>query len=213
MRLLFAVSLSVSMLSPAIGQDDLGAAAKGAACSMIADSLQRLTCFDRAFPKHGEPLAAAASSSPPPDSGADQGAWQITNEKSPIDDSPKVVGLLQPSDGRGSFDRRALFVRCIENVTSVVISTDSFNIGATTAPVTLRIDGGTASTVRWEMADNSSAVGLWNGANAIPFLKSLATANQLAVRVQMSQQVDMLFDLTGIGAVVDQVAAACKWPA
>lgn len=208
MRLLLAVAIGAAMILPVAAQDDVGAAAKGAACSMIADSLQRLTCFDQAFPK-GD---AQGSPTPPAAPSDDTGAWQVTNEKSPIDDTPKVIGVLSPSDGRGIFDRRSLLIRCIENVTSVVLGTDSFNVGVDTAPVTLRVDGGTATTTRWEMSDSGNAVGLWSGAKAISFIKSLKTAKQLAVRVQMSQQVDMVFDLTGVGAVADQVAAACKWP-
>lgn len=211
MRTAFAALLAITALwTPAAAQDDTGAAARGAACAMVGDSLQRLTCFDRAFPKSeasiAEPVPAAKEIS--------LGAWQVDREKSAIDDSPKVTAYLIPNETQdGGLLSRGLIVRCVENTTSVIVATDDFQIGADTGTITYRLDDAPAITTRWAMSDNGSALGLWNGSTAIPFLKSLRGTTKLAVRTEMRKRVDMTFDVTGIASVVDEIAAACNWPA
>ena len=64
MKTLLAALVGATMLSaPGLAQDDQGAAARGALCSQVADSLARLTCFDNAFPKtsSAEPNTDAAA--------------------------------------------------------------------------------------------------------------------------------------------------------
>ncbi len=178
---------------------------------MVADSLQRLTCFDRAFPK-GEAPASETAAPAAPETGT--GSWQVTREKSAIDDSPKITAYLAPNEAQsGGLFTKALIVRCVENTTSVIVATDDFQIGADTGGITYRIDDAPAVSARWGMSDNNSAMGLWNGGTAIPFLKALRTAKKLAVRTEMQKRVDMTFDVTGISGVVDEIAVACNWPA
>lgn len=209
----FAALLGTAfLLAPAIAQDDAGAAARGAACSMVEDSLQRLTCFDKAFPKTATADAPSSAEAPPTDANG-TGSWQVTREKSAIDDSPKITAYLVPNEAQsGGLFTKALIVRCVENTTSVIVATDDFQIGADTGAITYRIDGAPAVTARWAMADNNSAMGLWNGGTAIPFLKTLRNAKKLAVRTVLQKQIDMTFDIAGISVVVDEIAAACNWP-
>lgn len=181
---------------------------------MIADSLQRLTCFDAAFPKAGIAALPTVGAEAQAEPATGFGSWQVEREKSAIDDSPKITAYLAPNEAQsGGLFAKALIVRCVENTTSVIVATDDFQIGAETGGITYRIDSSPAVTARWAMSDNNSAMGLWNGSTAIPFLKSLRDAKKLAVRTEMQKRVDMTFDVTGISAVLDEVAKACNWPA
>lgn len=212
------LTLAVALLATtgAHAQDDSGAAARGAACSMVSDSLQRLTCFDRAFPRgvdasaSGTQAAEEETTAAAPISGT--GKWQVTREKSPIDDSPTVLGMLIPEEGQSAgLFKKGLLIRCKENTTSVVVATDDFKFGAETGTITYRIGTAPAKMEEWGMSDNNSAMGLWSGAKAIPFLKELRAADKLAVRTMLQKQVDMTFDVRGVAPIVDEIAAACNW--
>ena len=107
--------LSFAVCSSGRGQgEDLGAAAKGAFCSTVEDSLSRLVCFDKAFPKQSgmtpdRPSAGADDSLQGSDplsvdtpSAAPATTWDVEVTKSPIDDSPGVFAMLMPSEVSGN---------------------------------------------------------------------------------------------------------------
>lgn len=208
-------------------QEPAGPLEQAAQCSNLSDSLARLTCFDKVFPAGAAagPRPAASEGSAGATQGkqptapeksttgsGEAGGWYVTEEKSAIDDSPKVTAILAPLDGGGNVvTPTGLVVRCVENTTSVIISTENFAFGEDYGRVTTRFDSGPAETTRWEISSNGRSFGLWEGAKAIPFLKKLRDANKLAVRVVANQQSDMTFDLTGGASVVDKIAAACNW--
>jgi type VI secretion system protein VasI len=66
-----------------------------------------------------------------------------------------------------------LALRCIENKTDVVIGTDQFTMMQESVNVITRMGDNPATTTQWEVSTNSRSVGLWSGAQAIPFIKSL----------------------------------------
>lgn len=213
---LLALALLTTLGAPARAQEDV--AAKAAACSSIADSLQRLTCFDKAFPAGiAAPAVAPAAEGPPTTVEAPvptaASVWEVEATKSAIDDSPSITALLMPTDtsstgvGDGGL---AIILRCVENTTSVVLSTTMFMVEENVS-VTIRIDDKPAQTSSWGRSTNYKAVGLWNGSKAIPFVRELATASKLVVRVQESDRVDGEFELGNVGAVAQQVADACNW--
>lgn len=181
------------------------------ACSSVADSLQRLTCFDQAFPS--TPATTAESSSPQSASAPSGVKWEVSEEKSPLDDSATVKAFLAPTTVSGTGVGNAemfLMVRCQENTTAVVIATSMFMTGDT-AKVTTRLGDEAAQTSQWNISSNYKSVGLWSGAKAIPFIKDLAKSSNLVVRVESRDRTDAQFDLGDIRAVAEKVSAACKW--
>lgn len=174
------------------------------ACSAMTDSLMRLTCFDRIFPKKEAAETAPASPRAP------SNVWEITREKAAIDDSPKIVAILLPRDPAGSYlGSFALAARCIENTTSVLITPGEMVVAD--VKVTTRLDDKPAQIGVWQKSDNFRAIGLWNGSKSIPFLKELAQGQTLFVRVEDGSRKDVIFDLANIGEVASEISAACNW--
>ncbi|MET3926681.1 type VI secretion system-associated protein TagO [Devosia sp. 2618] len=214
-RGLAVVSL-LAMTSAVLGQDD--PSTKAATCSAITDSLARLTCFDRIFPAGAvASLDQSNSTTGETDSGSvvatSPSAWEVESTKSAIDDSPSVTALLMPmtSSGTGIGDGGlAIILRCVENTTSVVLSTTMF-MTSENVEVTIRLDDLPAQTTSWVRSTNYKALGLWNGSKAIPFVRDLASASKLVVRVQERDRLDAEFALTDVRSVAAQVAAACNW--
>lgn len=199
-------TVSALMIFPAHGQD---VAEKGEVCSRVEDSLQRLSCFDRAFPRG----AAGKVVTPDVETGIVEDGWDIESTKSAIDDSPSVVAILEPHDVSGTGigeSYMGLIVRCTENTTSVVLGTSMFMTGDT-ARVTVRVDDAPASSSAWPISTSYKAVGLWTGSKAIPFIKSIAEAEKLVVRVEAKDRIDAQFALGDVKSVAEQISAACNW--
>ncbi len=224
MRAALVLICTIAGMSEAtVAQDDIGAAARGAACATIDDSLARLVCFDKAFPRSYSSPAAAA---PPNDAKADDFAtapaaveepgqdWSVDLSKSSMDDSPVVFALLLPEkvsgSGIGSADM-ALILRCSENTTSVILNTSMF-MTEDNVPVTIRIGDGAAKKSSWALSTTNKSVGLWSGGQAIPFIKSLPDNTRLVVRIEERNRIDAEFQLGEVGKAAAQVADACHWP-
>lgn len=177
------------------------------ACTSLADSLQRLTCFDRVFPKEGVTTASSEGASEPALT-----AWEVRRERSAIDDSPSVFATLLPSEtsSSGLANRGlAMMARCSENRTAFLIHTDMF---MTDDPqVTVRLGDAPAETTHWSRSSNYQAAGLWSGATAIPFLKKLKNGQRMVVRVESRERQDAIFNLANVEEVVAEIAAACSW--
>ncbi|MDX0855930.1 hypothetical protein GOL78_15055 [Sinorhizobium medicae] len=204
-RLVCTVGMFVLGGIPAYSQDG------PKACSVIEDSLQRLTCFDKLFPK--DATSTSAEEKPEVEPTATTSAWQIQEEKSPLDDSIKFTAGLSPQKASTSGVGNAevfLLLRCAENTTSVVFSTSMFMTGETPS-VTVRIGNEKATTSRWNRSTNYKAVGLWTGAQAIPFLKALDNNERLAVRIQDNDRVDAEFHLANVTDQVAKIREYCKW--
>lgn len=140
------------------------------------------------------------------------GAWTVTEDKSPFDDSASIFAFLEAPNVRGSGVGRAelsVLLRCHENTTNVLLSTSMF---MTDRPeVMYRIDDQDAVVQRMSVSANGRATGFWTGSSAIPFIRSLYNAEKLAIRVSEDSFVEAVFDLTGIRTVADRVSAACNW--
>lgn len=214
-RIGLALAVSLLAVGGAAAQSPDNRLTQAAICSLVPDSLVRLNCFDKVFPKGGVPALDTEADVPAPAGGSPgYGIWQVDETKSAIDDSPTVFAYLQPTRDAGfTVLPRGLILRCMENTTSVILATDTFAIGTETGTVTARIDDQPARVERWEMSTDNQSVGLWSGSKAIPFMKELRDSKKLAFRVELRERTDLVFeDVTGIAAVVDRIAEACRWP-
>ncbi|WP_461382582.1 type VI secretion system-associated protein TagO [Devosia indica] len=202
----------LSLSAPVAAQDDL--AAKAATCAAISDSLARLTCFDKAFPaSEMANMVANTADEDNEQASAITTAWEVEATKSALDDSPTVTALLMPSSSSGTGigdSTMALMLRCMENTTSVVLSTTMFMV-EDNVQVTVRLDDQPAQTTSWGRSTNYKAVGLWSGAKAIPFVREVANASRLVVRIQERDRLDAEFELADVQSVAAQVASACNW--
>jgi len=181
-------------------------------CSAIEDSLKRLTCFDQLFPRDAQAAISPAqpqTETPP----STPSKWEVDEEKSPLDDSAKITAVLTPKTVKytGIGEAQALLViRCTEKTTSAVFTTNMFMTNDNPS-VTIRIGDAKAQASRWSRATNYKAVGLWSGAQAIPFIKTLPDNTRLVVRIEDRDRVDAEFDLADASGPIAKIREACKW--
>lgn len=175
-------------------------------CSSIGDSLQRLTCFDKLFPKQ-DAINTNEETVPLTPS-----KWDISEERSPIDDSPRITATLLPKNIDKESARRdtpMLAFRCYDNTTSVIYLHSRFS--STEQPrVTYRVSSTSPVTERWSRSDNYQSVGLWRGDKAIPFMKKFKDGDTLAVQTDDPRS-EAVFDLGNVEAVVSKISDACNW--
>ncbi len=195
----------------AFAQDET--AIKAAVCSRIDDSLARLTCFDKLFPRDA---AKSETLENEQDDALGQPTihWSIEITKSPIDDSTQVFASLEPKSvsGTGIGDSQALLLlRCMENTTSAILATNMFMTDDTVSVIT-RVGEKEASSDRWDRSTSYKSVGLWSGSRSIPFIESLTDNTRLVVRIEEDDRIDAQFDLADVSAVRQQLSSACNWP-
>lgn len=177
-------------------------------CSTVVDSLQRLTCFDKLFPtsEAGEQKSDATEGE------SDLSKWEITEEKSPIDESPRITAFIVPKStggGKSLLGEPSIGLRCYDKKTSVIYLHNQFGINEQTG-VTYRIGSEPARTEKWGRSDNYRAVGLWSGNKAIPFIKKLKNGETLAIQTDNPRS-EAVFDLGNVEEVATKLAAACNW--
>lgn len=180
-------------------------------CAKIEDSLQRLTCFDKLFPKASAPASSAPETADAKPSAEQR--WEILEEASPVDDSKVVKAALMPVNATSTGFNNAsayLVISCREQTTSFIISTEMF-MTSEEPTVTTRVGNEPAVTGKWSRATNYKAVGLWSGKQAIPFIKSLKDNEKFFVRLQDKDRVDAEFNLGNVAEVTEKVRSACKW--
>lgn len=175
-------------------------------CAAIGDSLQRLTCFDKLFPKGEAPKAETGEKTPAP------GNWDITEERSPIDDSPRITASILPKGvSKETYSRSdpLLALRCYDNTTSIIYLHGKFS--ANDAPnVTYRIGDKPPSTERWSRSDNFQSVGLWRGSRAIQLMKRLKNGETLAIQTD-DPRTEAVYDLGNVEDVISKISKACDW--
>ncbi len=177
-------------------------------CATISDSLLRLNCFDKVFPRGSGGVSTSVATQP--EASATQ--WEIREEKSPMDDSTTIIASLTPIDHSGSNFGRApvLFLRCSENTTSVYFFHGGFVTGDQVATL-VRLDEAPPETHNWNPSTNYQAAGIWSGGKAIPFIKRVAAAKKMVIRIEDRSRIEGIFDLGNVQEAATKVAAACKW--
>ncbi|MFS2324356.1 type VI secretion system-associated protein TagO [Brucella sp. H1_1004] len=176
-------------------------------CSAIGDSLQRLTCFDKIFPKGENP---AQDDSAAKESAASN--WDISEDRSPIDDSLRIAAFLLPRDAEKQMrilGGPSLLLRCRDNTTSVIYTTGRFSANDR-IKITYRISDTAPKTETWGSSTDRQAIGLWDGAKAVPFLKLLKNGETLAIQTE-NPNTEAVFDLGNVEEVVNKISDACNW--
>lgn len=184
------------------------AAEDPAACVKIEDSVERLACFDRAF-QPAPPKALPTTSK-----------WVVTEETSKIDDSKNVFLSLQASEpmrGRyGDSVTASLLIACREGTTSMWVDFAGFFMSDHQGGgrVTYRIDGEKAQKIAMVVSSDNEALGLWQGADAIPWLRKVFGHDRLLIRAMPynESEVTMEFPISGLEEAIKPLRAACNWP-
>jgi len=168
-------------------------------CRQIKDDGERLKCYD------GIDVSASNPAGPPADSKQAGAPWLITDEKSPLDDSPLVSAALTSSDGRSH-----LLMRCKDRKTEVAVSIRGFIKCGPDVRVIYRVDQSEATEIPWN-AHSTCYLAL--APSPIPFIRSLTDDGKIYVRMfdHHGAPHDALFNLGKVSEVRSRLAQACAW--
>lgn len=143
--------------------------------------------------------------------------WRVEEETSRMDGSPSVfMSMLAEEPILNNFGGKttvSLHIRCKERVTNLFVAADWFLGTARAVPVMLRIDQEKPFQQSWEPSTNGKAAGLWNGASAIPFLKSLFGKETLLIRLApySESSKEMAFPIGDLAKAIEPLRKACGW--
>jgi type VI secretion system protein VasI len=178
-----------------------------AQCQNIAEDAQRLGCFDQI----GKSKDAAKIENAEPQS---VGKWEVSTDKSPIDDSKNVFVYLSAEDQiRGQFHQAitpSLAIVCREKKTDLYIDWSTF-LGIESTRVLTRLDTKKATTRSWLLSTNNKAT-FYSG-QTIAFIKELMKSEKIFVQVTPygDNAAQTTFDLTGLSNAIKPLREACKW--
>jgi hypothetical protein len=171
-------------------------------CRQIKDDGKRLKCYDRLDRSSSNARERMGQSRPGGDT-----AWIITDENSPLDDSPLVSAALPSSD-----DRTRLLMRCKDRKTEVAVSSTGFINCGPDVRVIYRIAQEQPVETRWR-SHRSCYLAL--APTPIPFIRALADHGKVFVRMYDNHDApyDALFSLGNVSKIRSRLAEACEWDA
>ena len=171
-------------------------------CRQIKDDGKRLKCYDRL--DRSSPNAQERSAQR--GSGGDTG-WIITDEKSPLDDSPLVSAALASTD-----DRSHLLLRCKDRKTEVAVSMTGFIKCGPDVRVIYRVNQEQAVESVWRPHPSCY---LALSPAPIPFIRALADGGKVFVRMYDNHNApsDASFNLGNLSKLRSRLAEACQWDA
>ena len=171
-------------------------------CRQIKDDGKRLKCYDSLDRSSSSVRERLGQSRP---GGAT--AWIITDEKSPLDDSPLVSAALPSSD-----DRSHLLMRCKDRKSQIAVSSTGFINCGPNVRVIYRMNQEQPVETPWR-SHQSCYLAL--APTPIPFIGALADHGKVFVRMYDNHDApyDALFSLGNVSKIRSRLAEACEWDA
>lgn len=190
----------------------ISSAALASECTGIDSELDRLACYDKEAGR--TPKQKRIPSSP------SSGNWQVSTETSAMTDRTNVYAHVDSDEpvncgwNRGAKIR--LIARCMDNTTSLVFQTGCHMTSSEYTDygdIQYRLDDDNARTVSTQESTNNRALGLWNGARSIPFIKQMFGKSKLVVRMTPygENPFTASFNITGLENAVTRLRASCGW--
>lgn len=176
-------------------------------CASIRDDRLRLECFDLLFQKTPQTIPVS------------RGNWQVTQEKSKIDDTSNVFLQLRSTEPvvnrYGRQEYLILWIACREKQTSLYIIFGGHFMASlnTGGDVVYRVDKRPAQKKSFRELNDHKALGLWTAGEAIPFVRNLFDGSVLYVRTtpHSESSVSGEFNITGIEEAIKPLSEACSW--
>ena len=178
-------------------------------CRSISDDAARLACYD----------LENEASKPTIDTGNSLGKWQKHSDTSQLTDDKNVFLQLESDDpvaGRfGGAEPATLIIRCRENTTSAFFVFNDLFMADIQGYGTIdyRLDDAPMKKLRANASTDNSALGLWSGGSAIPFIKSMLGKNRLVVRATPFNEsaITVSFSISGLDEAVKELRETCHW--
>jgi Type VI secretion system VasI, EvfG, VC_A0118 len=166
-------------------------------CLQIQDDADRLKCYDRVA------IGAGANNNSP---GAAP-AWEVTDQRSPLDDSPLVNATMPSADGRAS-----LLLRCKDRKTDVAVAIRGFTKCGGDVRVIYRVDQNPSADAPWK---SSSTCYLAIAPQPIPFLRALNDESKVYFRLYDHNGAthDAEFNVGKVSDIRTRLSEACAWDA
>ena len=202
LSIMLGVVLSLSVALCAEPYEDLRDAV--IRCAELQDDIARLECYDCLAKDVGLNSATISLSE------GDDGAWQTMIDINPLDDSAKVVLVLEAESGHSAWgDPIHLIIRCLSGATEVYISWDDY-LGSE-ATVTWRVGSEPARSARWSLSTDHDST--FYPYDDISFIMDLMAASRLVAQVTPYSEapVTAIFDLTGLSTAIEPLRDACGW--
>jgi len=127
----------------------------------------------------------------------------------------KDVWLAVPSENRqgnqiGRLESATLWLRCMEKTTGLVIELDKYTSDAQN--VRIKFDDGPIQKQWRNTLRGGEGVGVFTGAKVIPLIKKMFDKRKMIVSYDTySNNVEFVFNISGLRERIDPLAAACNW--
>src|SRR5215470_3580087 len=166
-------------------------------CLQIQNDADRLKCYDRI-------AAGAGAGNGSPNGGP---AWEVTDQRSPLDDSPLVNATMPAADGRAS-----LLLRCKDRKTDVAVGIRGFTKCGGDVRVIYRIDQNPSTDAQWT---SSSTCYLAIAPQPVPFVRALKDQSKVYFRLYDHNGAthDAEFQVGKVSDIRTRLAEACDWDA
>jgi len=176
-----------------------------AQCADIVGELERLECYDQLARSLG--LVSVQTELSPSE---DVGAWRVSIETNPLDDSRTVTLILLAESGTSRWGTPiGLILRCDSNQTDVYIAWSDY-LGSE-ARVTWRVGDEDARAAQWSLSTNKEAT--FYPYDEISFIQQLLTTTRFVAQVTPYNEspITAVFDLTGLANAIRPLQEACGW--
>lgn len=186
-----------------------GSAAFSSECLKIEPPLDRLACYDKEVGRTPSVVATPTKSD-----------WVVETETSKLTDDKNVFLYLtskEPVSCKWKQGQKAfLTIRCREKTTAAILSTECHMSSSQYdryGEVDYRVDEAPAKVAKMEASTNNTSLGLWRGANAIPFVKQLLGGKVLIMRYTPYGDSAMTseFNIVGLDEAIKPLREACNW--
>jgi hypothetical protein len=167
-------------------------------CLQIRNDDDRLKCYDRVA-KDAGPSNSGPGAAP---------AWEVTDQRSPLDDSPLVSATMPSADGRAN-----LLLRCKDRKTDVAVGIRGFTkCGGDDVRVIYRVDQAPSTDAPWK---SSSTCYLAIAPQPIPFLRALNDESKVYFRLYDHNGAthDAEFNVGKVSDIRTRLAEDCAWDA
>ena len=185
-------------------------------CHQISTDLERLKCYDKetGYNETTTEPEEIAEPKPEPSIEPEGKQWRYSEERSALDNR-KDVWLSVISDNTegnsiGSPIRATLWLRCMENTTSVLIGFDRYT--SDNQNVRYKFDNESVQKQWMQTMRGGDGIGIWSGSRAIPFIKKMYGKERMVVAYDTyTGPVEFTFNIAGVQERIAPLAEACEW--
>lgn len=172
-------------------------------CRKVTDESARLKCYDAIMESIFDSKSVKEKEPP-----SEPKMWRITEQNSPIDDSPEMTATLISTSGSS-----ALIIRCKEKKTELIFAPEDY-LGtpmSSTIKVVIRINDAPAVSESWSAS--STGRGSFSP-NPVQTIKIIPDSARVFLRAFDFQGVphDANFDIGEFSIIRDKIKQTCKWP-